>query len=463
MNSNEIYTLIEAIAANPSKNDKQAAIKEWSDDAEFVRVLEYAYNPFKTFGIQKLPVRSSSGLEGQFDAGVWDFMDKLIAREISGNDARDWLQRYMDALSAESAELLGRILRKNLRADFSESTINKAIKGTIPDFPYMRCSLPKDAKLDTWPWEEGVLSQEKADGMFANIDHEVGGLVRITSRQGSEFPIDKFDTIVKEVRSRLHAGHQNHGEIIVMRLNEVLERQIGNGMLNSVLSGGDFDEDCRPVYLLWDQIPLSAVVTKGKHLNGYIHRLRSILTQLKTKNPGDSIALIQTKIVKSLAEGYAHAAELMKKGKEGTVIKHPHAIWKDGTSNEQIKLKLEFEVDLKIVGIVPGKDGGKNEGRPGSFSCETDEGNLLVDVTVKNEAMRLAVEKNPEDWIGRIIAVTANDIMKPGESNPFHSLFLPRMSEACYRTDKILADGLDRVFAQKEAAIFGESLLKEAA
>lgn len=467
MNSNQILSIIDEIAATASKNEKLAMVKSISADVNFVRVCEYSYNPFKTYGLRQIPERrvsefGGSDCEAEFSDETWQILDDLISRALTGTAARDAVKKEIERLTETSADLFVRIIRKDLRAGFSESTINKAVKGLIPEFPYQRCSLPKDAKLNEWPWEDGVISQEKADGMFSNIDHEIGGLVRITSRQGSEFPIDKFEKLAGEVRSRLSAGQQSHGEIVVMRDGVVLERQIGNGILNSVLNGGDFGEGEQPVYMMWDFIPLDCVVPKGKYKLEYRKRLGWIIKQLRD-NPGDSIVLIPTRVVRSLPEAYAHAVELMKAGKEGTVIKHPQATWKDGTSKEQIKIKLEFEIDLQIVGIVSGKEGGKNEGRAGSLACRTSDGRLLVDVTVKNEAMRGKVDANPEDWIGRIIAVVANEIMEPSESNDFHSLFLPRMVEADYRLDKTEADDLDRVFAQKEVAIFGKALLKEAA
>lgn len=463
MTSSQILELLDQIAATASKNDKQAMVTGGCQVDLFKRVCEYTYNPFKTYGLRKMPTAAPMRDSKQFDDATWTLLDDLISRKLTGNEAWDAVSVELTCLDDKSAELLTRIIRKDLRAGFSESTINKAVKGLIPDFPYMRCSLPKDAKLVEWPWADGAISQLKADGMFANVDHEVNGLVSIRSRQGSEFPIEKFPGIVADIKARTAPGHQHHGEIVVRRGPfEVLERQIGNGMLNSVLNGGDFEEGCWPVYQVWDQIPLSAVTTKGKHNVAYRQRLGSIVQQLKAVS-GNSVELISTRIVRSLSEAYAHAAEVMKQGREGTVVKHPKATWKDGTSKEQVKIKLEFEVDLQVAAIVPGREGTKNEGRAGSLGCRTSDGKLLVDVTVKNEAMRDKVDANPEDWIGRIIAVTANDIMEPSESNDFHSLFLPRMSEADYRRDKTEADSLERVFAQKEAAIFGESLMRQAA
>lgn len=462
MNSSQVLELIDQIAATSSKNDKQAMVTGGMQIDLFKKVCEYAYNPFKTYGVRKLPIGKAHEGFRQFDEQTWQTLDDLIARRLTGQNALDAVAGEIDQLDEQSAELFRRIIRKDLRAGFSESTCNKACKGLIPDFPYMRCSLPKDTDLAKWPWEvEGAISQEKADGMFANVDHEASGLVSIRSRQGTEFPIEKFPGVVADVQARLMPGNQHHGEFVVLRDGKILPREISNGIMNHVISGGDFGENERPLYLVWDQIPLSAVVTKGKHATPYLQRMTSLIKQLRAVQ-GESVALISTKIVRSLREAYAHAGELMKLGKEGTVIKHPKAIWKDGTSKEQIKIKLEFEVDLKIVGIVPGREGTKNEGRAGSFACKTCDGKLKVDVTVKNEALRDRVDANPDEFIGAIIAVTANDIMLPSESSEFHSLFLPRMSEADYRKDKMLADSLERVFAQKEAAIFGESLKKAA-
>lgn len=461
MTSRQILAVIEEIAATSSKNDKEAMVKKASADPLFRRVCEYAYNPFKTYGIRKMPVGKAHAGFRQFDEQTWQILDDLIARRLTGQNAYDSVAGEIDQLDEASADLFIRIIRKDLRAGFSESTINKACKGLIPDFPYMRCSLPKDTDLDAWPWAEGVPSQEKADGMFANVDHEEGGLVAIRSRQGTEFPIEKFQDVVEDVRLFLLPGHQQHGEFVVLRDGKVLDREIGNGIMNHVINGGDFAPNERPLYLVWDQIPLTSVVTKGKFARPYRKRLLDLVVQLRD-SAKSSVRLIPTRIVRSKAEAYAHAGELMKLGKEGTVIKHPAAIWKDGTSKEQIKLKLEFDVDLEIEGIVPGRDGTKNEGRAGSFTCRTSDGFLKVDVAVKNEALRDAVDANPDEFIGKVIEVVANDIMEPSESNRLHSLFLPRMKSASYRTDKTVPDSLDRVFSAKEAAILGQALKKAA-
>jgi hypothetical protein len=51
--------------------------------------------------------------------------------------------------------------------------------------------------------------------------------------------------------------------------------------------------------------------------------------------------------------------------------------------------------------------------------------------------------------------VRFNEITEPSDSNPVHSLFLPRMAEDWYRTDKYEADSLEEVYAQREAKVRG--------
>jgi DNA ligase-1 len=462
MTSCQAFKSIEKIAATSSKKDKEAMVKQFLAFDTFKRAIIAALDPLVTYGMQQVPERTEGAAPGANtfeNAPIWETLDKLANRTLTGNDARDEVQRLMTFLTPESAELFKRIIRKDLRAGFSESTVNKAWKGLIREFPYMRCALLKDAKLDSWTWAAGVISQEKADGMFMNIDHEEGGLVRMTSRQGTPFDVDAFGEFAQRVRALLTPGTQTHGEMVVFVDGKLAAREIGNGILNRVAAGGAFGPNESPLFYAWDQIPLAAVAPKGKYEVGYRDRLVAMAAGLKKGVPtlqlGQAmmIQVIPTKLVKSLDEAMVHYRDLLAKGKEGTIIKNGAAIWRDGTSKEQIKLKLEVDVDLVITGIAPGRVGTKNEGRAGAFNCSSSDGQLRVDVTVKNEDLRTAVDANGDDFIGRIIAVRANAVMKPSESSEFHSLFLPRMVEASYRTDKSEADSLESILAQFDAAV----------
>jgi len=465
MNSDEVFGLIKTIGDTPGKNDKEAMLKACASSELLKRVLKAACDPTISYGIKKVPPRDAPAVATRnFNEDTWAVLEAMRTRALTGNAMQSAVSNELNSLTAESAELFKRVMLKDLRAGFAENTTNKAFPGLVPDFPYMRCCLPKDTDMSDFDWFKGEISQEKADGMFFNVDHEASGEVFLSSRAGSQFPTDEFGDLIADVKRTLKPGTQSHGEVIVERDGSTLAREIGNGILNSVLKGGVFGLGEKPVFLVWDQIPLTAVVPKGKYVEPYRKRLADILTQVNAVRETSGghvlscVRLIPTRIVKSLEAAYAHYGELLAQGKEGTVLKRGKAIWRDGTSKDQIKLKLEFVVDLKVVAIVPGKANGKNAGRPGSLACETSEGLLRVDVTVKNEKLRDEIEANPADWIGKIIKVCANGIMKPSDSNTLYSLFLPRMVEACYRLDKFEPDSLERVFEQEAAAKSGAAI-----
>lgn len=448
MNSSQIFDLIETIANTPGKNDKLALVKEGLKDCTFKKVIEYALNPSIIYGIQKLDVTLDpcAPQNKNFDEILaWSLLEKLSARRLTGNAARDTINYALNVLDPKSAELLKRIILKDLRAGFGESTVNKAWPGLIPDFPYMRCSLPKDVDLSKFGWTDGVYSQEKADGMFINISISSDRTLSITSRNGSPVLIQD-GSLAELILKSFPVGHQVHGELLVMRDGIILERAEGNGVINHINNGGSFQPDEEPIIRVWDIIPLSSAKTKGKCEIPYDQRFK-LLLQSVPHSP--LIEVVRTRVVHSLAEAYDHYFELVAQGKEGTIIKHPHAIWKDGTSKEQVKLKVEVDVELRVTGFRPGK--GKNADTFGAMECVTEDELLEVGVPGFNDKDRGMIWKHKEEWLGAIVTVKANAVMYPVKPGEKHSLFLPRFVER--RHDKSVADTLQRVIDQYDAII----------
>ncbi len=453
MESASIFILIERVGAESAKSAKIALLSEHAGDEGLKRVLEATYSPLKTYGIAQRPVGAEPERVGAgFDEGTWSLLGQLERRELTGNAARGALAAEMTRLDGLSAELLWRIVAKDLRAGFSANTIGKVFPGLLPEYPYMRCSLPKKSNLGQFDWTAGIFSQKKANGLFANVNLLESGAVTIVSRSGSEFPAEAFLDLAAFVAEQFERGFQHHGELLVVQEGKILPREIGNGILNGVLQGGAFGPGQAPLYEVWDRIPLSVVVRKGSYTVPYRERLEALDEALRGACAGAPVRLIDTRICNSLQDAYAHYTELVAAGEEGTILKSPELVWRDGTSKDAVKLKVEASCDLKIVGIVPGRAGTRTEGRAGSLACESACGQLRVDVTVKNEAMRDAIDADPQSWIGRIVPVLFNEVMRPGPNNPLHSLFLPRLEEAGYRTDKFVADDLVRVIEQFEAA-----------
>lgn len=455
MNSNEILAALDLIAAAKPK-EKLTLLAKYVEAQSFQRVLKAAYNPFITFGIK--PQRVSGQGKGEFTEDTWALLSSLVNRKLGRNEALDATDRCMNSMTAASAELFWRITNKDLKAGFSESTINKVLKDFIPEFPYMRCSLPKAVNLGLWDWAGGIISQVKADGRFTNVNVEAGGVINLTSRQGKAMPIEKFPDIVNDLKSFGIHGTQSHGEMLVVRGGKILPRQEGNGMIEAVCEGGEWETGCSPILQLWDNIPLSCVVKKGKCETPYAVRLGTLLKAFKEC---DTVKVVETKIVKSIAEAVEHFIEVLKRGGEGTVVKRRDGIWEDtGSSGSvyQVKMKITAQVELKIVGYREGKEGSKREATIGALICRS--GDDLLEVGAGSGLKQADLDRFAADREGNlngIVTIQFNDIMEPSESNELHSLFLPVFIEV--RTDKSVADDLATIKAVLAEAKTGKALL----
>lgn len=446
MNSDEILQALDKIAAHPGKKDKLALLTEYMVDHAFFRTVVAACDPQMTFG--QRPSRTAGSGSRYFAEDTWDMLSALASRRLTGTAAVVAIQEAMVAMTPASAELLWRVINKDLRAGFGESSINKVKPGTIIDPPYMRCSLPKHVDFSTWNWAAGVISQEKADGMFVNLNVE--GVATMSTRQGTLIPYEGFEQL-HDIAAGLLTGTQVHGEMLVMKDGAVLAREVGNGMINSVMQGGVWPEGCAPVLRVWDQIALSAAKPKGRYNIPYLIRLKGLTDQLLRIN-SPLIRPVQTKIVRSLRAAYIHCQELLKQGKEGTIVKNPEGVWGDYTSKDQIKLKLEVTVELEVVGFEEGKEGKKTAATFGSLICRSSDGNLEVSVSGMSDALRKQIHEHRDEWLGSIITVMANGILystQPGKKP--HSLFLPRFVEA--RPDKKVADTIEQIEDQFSNAI----------
>jgi DNA ligase-1 len=443
----KFYTVLTDAAATASKTAKVDIIRAaLTAEPGLARLFELALSPFITFGVAKLPRDHMASDRDRYLILTWlDLLNMLASRELSGNNALAHIahiRRNLVINSPQALEAFDRILLKDLKAGFGAETVNKARPGTVPTTPYMRCCLPKDAKMAGWDWAKGVFSQEKADGMFANANITADEAT-LVSRQGSIFPMGPFAELAAEMTRCLTPDWQYHGELLVERDGAVLPREIGNGILNSILKGGEFGAGERPVYLMWDCIPTVFAVAKGRCLKPYFTRYYDL--QGSGWLTSDMIRVIPTRIIHSITEAEAHYRELLAQGKEGTVLKHPHAVWKDGTSKHQVKLKLDVDVDLEVIGFTQGK--GKFAETFGAVQCATRCRGLRVDVSGFTDQRRNEINASRSTVLGQIMTVKANAVMA-GEP---HSLFLPRFVEL--RLDKTVADSLDEVKAQFAAAV----------
>jgi DNA ligase-1 len=445
--SDDLFDALERCAATPGKKAKLEIIKGLR---EFRFWLQMALDPTVSYFVAKLPKYERHGVETLDEETDGPLLRKLASREISGNEALQRIEDTMRELTPKSQEVLRRVLLKDLRCGVGDSIVNDAFPGLIPVFPYMRCTLPKDSNIERWDWSMGVYLQLKADGMFANVNHGDDGSLRVLSRNGTTFPVGSLGDLEHVLHDQLSTGTQTHGELLVYNDGELLPRQIGNGILNSLLQGGELPEKHYVAMDVWDQIPLRVAVDKGRYEVPYDDRFERLNLQCAGAHR-DLVQPIESEIVYSRAAAMAKCGAYQKRKLEGAICKHRQAIWRDGDNKDQVKLKLEVDVDLQIVGYRPGTPGTRTEATFGAVVCRTADGLLEVGVHGFKREVEADIHARRDELLGGVMTVRANGVMDPTEDGQLHSLFLPRFVEL--RQDKREADTLQRVRAQFEAAV----------
>lgn len=439
-----ILSIINALSFTTKRLEKEAILKHEKDNLLLQRVFKAANDPTINFWIKKIPEYVKQPKEKTLDWGVSQ-LEMLANRTVTGNDAVKYLASVLGQLSEDDAEVIKLIITRDLDCGVQTSTINKIWKKLIAEFSYMRCSLPTAVKLDKWDWKGGIYSQLKADSMFANMDVYGDGSVVFTSRNGTVIPNDKLQNLITAAVG-FTKNTRTNGELMVEENGKILPREIGNGILNSIAKGGDFkNPNQKAVYIVWDHIPLDHALQSIDYVVPYVERLDDLERLI---NPGD-IRLIETKIVNSYAEALEHYQEMLARGLEGTVIKTKTGTWKDGTSKDQVKMKLEADVDLEIIALNPGN--GKNADTFGSVLCMTSDKKLEVNVSGFSDEKRLEIFNNWNTIKGKIMVVKSNCMMKPTGKSETWSLFLPRFVEI--RDDKTVADTLQQVKDQFESLV----------
>lgn len=450
----EIYDILEELAADNSRIAKEQILTREKDNAILKEVFVQTLNPRINFYIKKIPAYQFSTEYAEESLG-WALqeLNYISDRTYTGNAAIDKLSYILSSLSKNNAKVIERIILRDLRCGVNTSTVNKIWKNLIPETPYMRCSLMKGAKVEKWDWKRGVYSQLKADGSFANIINADDEVI-IMTRSGTVYPIcPELAEIRRAISANCPKNAVFHGELVIQNMNtgEILPREIGNGKLNSIAkSAGESVLDNKSIvkFLAWDVISLQEW-NNGKADIHYSARF-NMLDNWMCKS--FSLSVIDTQIVHSMEEAMEHYNTLIDLGFEGTIIKNPDGIWEDKTSKDQVKLKVECDIDLKMVGLNPGK--GKNEATFGSVACESACGKFRVNVSGFSDEMRLYIFNNWNTLAGNILTVIINNIMKPTDNKDYYSAFLPRAVEI--RDDKFDADSLERIFEQFDSVIKGK-------
>lgn len=420
-----ILAILNKLSSNNSRNFKIETLAAYKNDELLKTVIQLALDPFTNFYQRKIPAYTPAQ-SNQADslASVISSLAQLSTRQVTGHAAIEYLTKLLSSLTADDAQVLERIVLKDLKCGFAASTTNSVWPGMISEYPVMLCSQFDQKLVGKFKWPAAV--QLKMDGMRFNAIVR-NGKCELRSRNGKE--VNLLGCLEQEL---IHIADGKNvvfdGELLVEAATGVADRQTGNGILNKAVKGTISVKEAALVRAtVWDMIPYDKFIS-GSDSTPYLiryGRLESLALPAK-------IRLVEHTIVQDYEEAEIIFKRYLDQGQEGIILKDLNGPWENKRAKHQIKFKGELECDLKIVGLQEGT--GKYAGMLGAVLCESADG--IVKTSVGSGFSDDQRKTLGPEIIGKVMAIKYN--MRIRNKQGEESLFLPIVLEI--REDKTVAD-----------------------
>ena len=424
-----MYQIIQELEADNSRLAKEAIIEReaLADNVELFEGLRMCYDPMVTFGVKKVPSYSGPDGQGLPWVAFKELARALALRELTGHDARDAMEL---ALSASTEQQWNgwyrRILIKDMRAGFSETTVNKmALKVGKPEFtiPLFECMLAHDGAKHEKKIAGKKLLEPKLDGVrVVTIVNAANKTATMYSRNGKV--LENFGHITEAIEANIELFERS-----VVLDGEMVSSSF-QALMKQVHRKSDAEtSDAR--LMLFDVLPLSEF-QKGESMMGQKRRsnlLRSMKPTLDKVGSIDIIPQIEVDLGSYVGELQfkQYNKDAIEAGYEGIMIKDVDAVYECKRSASWLKMKPFIEVSLTVTAVEEGT--GKNVGRLGALICEGEDDGKKIQVNVGSgltDDQRAEFWADQQDLLGQIVEIRADAATLNQDSSDVYSLRFPR-------------------------------------
>jgi DNA ligase-1 len=434
--SDPCYRVISDLENHPSRLNKEAIVLAQAEagNSEFFEGCKLAYNAMVTFGLKQIPEKTDEDGPGLDWDGFVAIADRLRNRDLTGNDARDTVAAL--AKQATQQQWNGwyrRILIKDMRAGFTDGTINRVTEKKFPQYaiPVFSCQLAHDSAN-----HEGKVSGKKL------IEVKLDG-VRVLTIVYPDGRVDQFSRNGKELVNFPHVKEQFAKVAHTIKAPVVFDGEIMSGTFQDLMKQIHRKSSAKAndaVLNLFDMLTLEQFEAGGTDTYQLIRseNLKEWVEKYQSDLPNVTV-VAQEMVDLDTAEGQKRYKEINAQaiagGYEGIMLKDLDAGYKCKRSVAWLKLKPFIEVSLTVTAVEEGT--GKNVGRLGALVCEGVDDGRTISVNVGSgfsDDQRIAYWTSREEVLQKVVEVRADAITQNQDGT--YSLRFPR-----FLTFRGFADG----------------------
>lgn len=378
-------------------------------------IINYALDPFKVYGVKKYefdrPLQAVENFSDGVMVHMFDVLNKLMKREVTGDAARELIKSFSGKLSEQEQDIFARILDKDLKCGVAEGIVNKVFRKLVPEFEVQLANPPKHKDKIIYP----CIVQPKMDGVrtIALVEPKENSVVYY-SRNGKEFKNFKcFDNELLMLSNK--EPKMFDGEVIGPRGDDF------RGIMQQCRRKYDVEPKGLNFHV-FDWMPMHHFTRQSATL---LQKDRSdALVELGCSYKTERVVIVSSMICNNYEEVINVFNEAIDNGYEGIIAKDINGEYDFKRSNAWIKIKPTETEDLKIVDIQEGR--GKYKGLLGAIIVDRQGVKINVGSGFKDDD-RYELGK-AQSLIGKVAEVNFDSVTNDG------SLRFPRLVQI--REDK---------------------------
>ncbi|MBZ4649281.1 hypothetical protein [Thermosipho sp. (in: thermotogales)] len=387
----EAFNALEELGKTNSTKVKAEILRSYKSNEYLKQMLKLSLDPYLTFGIKKLPectVKSSKISAKKFDE-LSDMLTRLANRELTGNAARNAVEKFLSNCSAEEYYWYSQVISKDLNVGIGDKTVNKVFKDLIPQFnvalaePFKKAvSIPSK-----------VIIEDKIDGIRCIAVKYSRDDIILYSRNGKE--LFGFDYLIEEIKKIPEDEIVLDGELIS-----------GKNFNDTSAARGKKVRGKEAIYNIFDMIDVTSF-KEGIDETPILKRKKNLI---KTVKETDILKIVKFSDPidpedKKKLDFYFEDA--LSRGFEGIMLKGYDSEYECKRTNKWLKLKPEETYDGKVKGFQEGT--GMFEGTLGAILVEF-KGNIVKVGSGFSVEQRNEIWKNRKKYLNKTIEFKGQEV-----------------------------------------------------
>ena len=399
MDINNIYSVMNQLENESSKNAKEAILKQNEGNTDFRDALTFLLNPYIVTGISTKKINKKVTFKETTAVANIDSFNFLLTYLELNNTGRDKdiyaIQKYIESLcDGELETFVTKFVTKTLKLGISEKTVNKVYgEGTIPTFAVMLAE-SYDKKKDKVKGKFYITLKLDGNRCIAIVED---GVAKFFSRKGQ---VIEGMVELEEQFSTFPNGVYD-GEVLLVNKDNLPSDELFRATQKVIRKDGE-KKDLE--FYIFDTLTI-AEFKDGKSKRTYEQR-RNILNTVVVEYTKETKNI---HVLEVLYEGEdkeaipAYASVMESRGYEGVMVNTASGLYQTKRVNDLLKVKSMKTADLLVMSIEKAID-GQFEGLLSRVNVEY-KGNLVgVGSGFTLEQRRQYIE-DPDLICGKIIEV----------------------------------------------------------